>query len=309
MSNKLTHGSFTNKNDVDLALRVLYGAAHHMTRAGLHCTSWMGFLNAVQADASSNNMLASIVNLDFAVEILRHWYGARPLVILADEVGKSDDEGFVRNRLCQLMDSWAGQVHVVMSALSDYEGALGMFNTSNREVGFQILTVLGVDAFNRFQSVLTDLDKGSGNNTKKAILSYRISLAWGATAGYARAVEKLTAHLRSSDGLSSGSVIGSIVKLGDLGMETNLPPRFRADELEALLQSWDSVDCPFRQLGQVTSIMSLQEGIYEGRVLVEARQFSEQQTLFMPTVAAWHAAIWFETSFHLVQALPRSDKL
>ena len=57
----------------------------------------------------------------------------------SDEVAKSDDEGLVRNRLCQLMDSWAGQVHVVMSALSDYEGAVDMFNTSNRKVEFQIL--------------------------------------------------------------------------------------------------------------------------------------------------------------------------
>ena len=114
-------------------LRVLYGAAHHMTRARLRCTSWMGFLDAINAAASSNNMLASLVNLDFAVKILRHLYGARPLVILADEVGRSDDEGLIRNRLCQLMDSWAGQVYVVMSALSDYEGVVDTFNESKRK--------------------------------------------------------------------------------------------------------------------------------------------------------------------------------
>ena len=44
-------------------------------------------------------------------------------------------------------------------------------------------------------------------------------------------------------------------------------------------------------------------------MLVEARQTSEQHTLFMPTVAAWHAACWFETSFHLSQSFPRSQKL
>ena len=311
MSSKLTHGSFTNNNDVDLALRVLYGAAHHMTRAGLHCTSWMGFLDAINAAGSSNSILASLVNLNFVVKILRYWYGARPLVILADEVGKSDDEGRVRNRLCQLMDSWAGQVYVVMSALSDYEGTLGMFNKSNREVEFQILPVLGVDTFDKFQSVLTDLDRDSRSNTQKAILRYRIGLAWGATAGYARAVEKLTDHLRSPDGLSSGSVIGSIAKLGELGMDMSLPPRFKAEELEALLQSWESVDCPFQQLSQVIGIMSLRPGMYRGSVLVEPRSFEtpQQQTKYLPTVAAWHAASWFETSLHLVQSFPRSQKL
>ncbi|CAE7380099.1 unnamed protein product [Symbiodinium sp. CCMP2592] len=306
MSSKLNRGTLASNSAVDLALRVLYGAAHHMTRAGLRCTSWMAFLNAIHADAASNNMLACLDDLDFAVEILHHWYGTRPLVILADEVGRSD-EGLVRNRLCELMDAWAGQVYVAMSALSNYQRAVDIFSKSKRKVEFQILPVLGVDTFNKFRSVLTDLDKGSRSNTKKAILSYRIGLAWGATAGYARAVEYLTALLRDSNGLSSGSVTGSIAKIGEMG--TNLPPGFRAPELEAVLQSWDSVDCPFRQLGQVTSIMSLQEGIYEGRVLVEARHFSEQQLLFMPTVAAWHAAIWFETSFHLVQSFPRSHKL
>ncbi|CAE7904553.1 unnamed protein product, partial [Symbiodinium sp. KB8] len=271
----------------------------------------MGFLDAINAAGSSNSILASLVNLNFVVKILRYWYGARPLVILADEVGKSDDEGRVRNRLCQLMDSWAGQVYVVMSALSDYEGTLGMFNKSNREVEFQILPVLGVDTFDKFQSVLTDLDRDSRSNTQKAILRYRIGLAWGATAGYARAVEKLTDHLRSPDGLSSGSVIGSIAKLGELGMDMSLPPRFKAEELEALLQSWESVDCPFQQLSQVIGIMSLRPGMYRGSVLVEPRSFEtpQQQTKYLPTVAAWHAASWFETSLHLVQSFPRSQKL
>eukprot|EP00439_Symbiodinium_sp_Y106_P067874 s2232_g11.t1 len=309
MGNKLTQGSFTSSSAVDLALRVLYGAAHHMTRARLRCTSWMGFLDAINAAASSNNMLASLVNLDFAVKILRHLYGARPLVILADEVGRSDDEGLIRNRLCQLMDSWAGQVYVVMSALSDYEGVVDMFNESKRKVELQILPALGVDTFDKFQSVLTDLDRGSRSNTKKAILRYRIGLAWGATAGYARAVEYLTAHLRNSNGLSGGSVSGAIAEIGEMG--TNLPPRFKAEELEALLQSWESVDCPFQQLSQVIGIMSLRPGMYRGSVLVEPRRLEtpQQQTKFLPTVAAWHAASWFETSFHLPQSFPRSQKL
>ncbi|CAE7624188.1 unnamed protein product [Symbiodinium sp. CCMP2592] len=124
MGNKLTHGSVTSTSEVDLAQRVLYGAAHHMTRAGLHCTSWMGFLDAIHA-AVSSSILASLVNLNVVVKILHHLHGVRPLVILA---------------------------------------------------------------------------------------------------------------------LSGGSVAGSIADIGDMG--TNLPPQFRAEELEELLQSWELVDCP-----------------------------------------------------------------
>ena len=119
---------------------------------------------------------------------------------------------------------------VVMSAFSDYEGAVNMFNASIRTVEFQILIVLGTDTFNCFQSVLTVWDR---NRTKNAILAYRISLAWGATAGYARAVQYLTAELNKTrfKGPSGGSIMGCIAKLGDMGV--NLPPQFRADELEA----------------------------------------------------------------------------
>eukprot|EP00439_Symbiodinium_sp_Y106_P010745 s9237_g1.t1 len=174
-----------------------------------------------------------------------------------------------------------------MSAFSDYEGAVNMFNASIRTVEFQILIVLGTDTFSRFQSVLTVWDR---NRTKNAILAYSISLAWGATAGYARAVQYLTAELTSG-----GSIMGCIAKLGDMGV--NLPRQFRADELEALLETWDARACPYQQLAQVSRIKSLQRGIYQGSV-VEARQTSQQQRLFMPTVAAWHAASWFENSFN-----------
>ena len=296
-----------SNSGVDLGLRVLFGAAHHMTSTGLRCKSWMEFLDAINVVAvSSENMLQSLVDLNFVVKILRHWYGARPLLILADEVGRSDDEGLARQRLCQLMDSWAGQVSVVMSALSDYEGAVNMFNSSMRTVEFQILIVLGTDTFSRFQSVLTVWDR---NRTKNAILAYRISLAWGATAGYARAVQYLTAELNKTrfKGPSGGSIMGCIARLGDMGV--NLPPQFRADELEALLETWDSRACPYQQLAQVCRIESLQRGIYQGSVLVEARQTSQQQRLFMPTVAAWHAASWFENSFNPIESFPRVAKL
>ena len=306
MGDKWTDVFRMSNSGVDLGLRVLFGAAHHMTSTGLRCKSWMAFLDAINHAVSSENMLQSLVDLNFVVKILRHWYGARPLLILADEVGRSDDEGLARQRLCQLMDSWAGQVSVVMSAFSDYEGAVNMFNASIRTVEFQILIVLGTDTFSRFQSVLTVWDR---NRTKNAILAYRISLAWGATAGYARAVQYLTAELNKTrfKGPSGGSIMGCIAKLGDMGV--NLPPQFRADELEALLETWDSRACPYQQLAQVSRIKSLQRGIYQGSVLVEARQTSQQQRLFMPTVAAWHAASWFENSFNPMESFPRVAKL
>ena len=62
-----------------------------------------------------------------AVKILRRWYGDRPVVILADEVGKSKDEGVACQELCRVMDSWGGQVFVVMSALTSYAAAAEMF--------------------------------------------------------------------------------------------------------------------------------------------------------------------------------------
>ncbi|CAE7453351.1 unnamed protein product [Symbiodinium sp. CCMP2592] len=306
MGDKWTDGFRMSNSGVDLGLRVLFGAAYHMRSTGLRCKSWTAFLDAINHAVSSENMLQSLVDLNFVVKILRHWYGARPLLILADEMGRSDDEGLARQRLCQLMDSWAGQVSVVMSALSDYEGAVNMFNASIRPVEFQILIVLGTDTFSRFQSVLTVWDR---NKTKNAILAYRISLAWGATAGYARAVQYLTAELNKArfKGPSGGSIMGCIAKLGDMGV--NLPPQFRADELEALLETWDSRACPYQQLARVSRIKSLQRGIYQGSVLVEARQTSQQQRLFMPTVAAWHAASWFENSFNPVESFPRVAKL
>ena len=55
------------------------------------------------------------IAIRLAVKILRKWYGDRPVVILADEVGKSKDEALVRQELCRAMDSWGGQVFVVMS--------------------------------------------------------------------------------------------------------------------------------------------------------------------------------------------------
>ncbi|CAE7465127.1 unnamed protein product, partial [Symbiodinium sp. CCMP2456] len=88
MGDKWTDVSRMSNSGVDLGLRVLFGAAHHMTSTGLRCKSWMAFLDAINQAVSSENMLQSLVDLNFVVKILRHWYGARPLLILADEVQK-----------------------------------------------------------------------------------------------------------------------------------------------------------------------------------------------------------------------------
>ena len=48
-----------SNSGVDLGLRVLFGAAHHMTSTGLRCKSWMAFLDAINHAVSSENMLQS----------------------------------------------------------------------------------------------------------------------------------------------------------------------------------------------------------------------------------------------------------
>ncbi len=80
------------------------------------------------------------LDMRLAVKILRSWYGDRPVVILADEVGKSKDEALVRQELCRAMDVWGGQVFVVMSALTSYAAAVEMFGGSNRKVYIITLT-------------------------------------------------------------------------------------------------------------------------------------------------------------------------
>ena len=79
----------------DLALRVLYGAARHMSRT---TCEWRDFLRTWKSREIDS------IDIDLAVEILRSWYGDRPVVILADEVGKSKDEALVRQELCRAMD-------------------------------------------------------------------------------------------------------------------------------------------------------------------------------------------------------------
>ena len=69
--------------EADLALRVLYGAARHMSRT---TCEWRDFLRTWKSREIDS------IDIDLAVEILRRWYGDRPVVILADELGKSKDE-------------------------------------------------------------------------------------------------------------------------------------------------------------------------------------------------------------------------
>ena len=124
--------AISDNPEADLALRVLYGAARHMS--GTKC-SWREFLQEWKPLQ---------IDINLAVRILRTWYGDRPAVILADEVGKSNDEALVRQELCRTMDAWGGQVFVVMSALTNYAAAVEMFRGSNRAVYIYTLTVLGV---------------------------------------------------------------------------------------------------------------------------------------------------------------------
>ena len=135
----------------DLALRVLYGAAWHMSN--LTC-EWTGFLNTWKFRETSFE-----IDIYDAVKVLRSWYGDPPVVILADEVGKSKDEAFVRQELGRAMDALGSQVFVIMSALSNYYKAMEMFGSSNRRVYIFTLTVLGTDACDLFSAELTELNQ------------------------------------------------------------------------------------------------------------------------------------------------------
>ncbi|CAK9035396.1 Uncharacterized protein (Fragment) [Durusdinium trenchii] len=66
----------------DLALRVLFGAARHMSRTPYR---WSDFLETPKSLE---------IDINLAVKILCRWYGDRPVVILADEVGKVKGRSF-----------------------------------------------------------------------------------------------------------------------------------------------------------------------------------------------------------------------
>ena len=59
MGDKWTDVFRMSNSGVDLGLRVLFGAAHHMTSTGLRCKSWMAFLDAINHADSSEATLQS----------------------------------------------------------------------------------------------------------------------------------------------------------------------------------------------------------------------------------------------------------
>ena len=263
----------------DLALRVLYGAAWHMSN--LTC-EWTGFLNTWKFREISFE-----IDIYDAVKVLRSWYGDRPVVILADEVGKSKDEAFVRQELGRAMDALGSQVFVVMSALSNYYKAMEMFGSSNRRVYIFTLTVLGTDACDLFSAELTELNQNQAKPIKKNILQYQISLAWGATGGYARAFELMAEYISDFGGLEAPHVVSSATwHLGTVGPGP-LPPMFSTEELETLLEMWERQDCPFRSLLDIVNLMP--EATYTGSVLIDSVTKGRMQE-YLPTVAPWHAA-------------------
>ena len=280
----------------DLALRVLYGAARHMSRT---TCEWRDFLRTWKSREIDS------IDIDLAVEILRSWYGDRPVVILADEVGKSKDEALVRQELCRAMDRWGGQIFVVMSGLTNYEAVVKMFRGSQREVCIHTLTVLGTEAYDLFSAKLNELQQNQAKGIKRDILEYRISLAWGATGGYARAIEKMAIYISDfAQGLEAGVVSRAITHLAEVN---NLPPMFSTGNLESLLEIWEREDPSF--LSRMTIVNLMPGATYKGSVLIDSLTQGRMQVLCLPTVAPWHAARFFTQMRTHKNLPPRCAKL
>ena len=294
-NSKMTADDIQNLK-ADLALRVLYGAARHMS--GTKC-EWSDFVDTWKSQCANSE-----IDIRLAAPILRTWYGDRPIVILADEVGKSKDETLVRQELCRAMDSWGGQVFVVMSGLTNYEAVVKMFQGSQRQVYIYTLTVLGTQANDLLSQMLCELPQNRVINKK--ILEYRISLAWGATGGYARAIERLAEYISQQPGGLEAGVVSQATT--DLASYNALPSRFSVEELETVLEMWEQEDCPFQVLRDITEKMPA--ATYEGSVLVDSLMKEGMQVRYLPTVAPWHAARLFTSkppSFGLLG--PRCAKL
>ena len=283
--------------EADLALRVLYGAARHMSRT---TCEWRDFLRTWKSREIDS------IDIDLAVEILRRWYGDRPVVILADELGKSKDEALVRQELCRAMDLWGGQIFVVMSGLTNYEAVVKMFRGSQREVYIHTLTVLGTEAYDLFSAKLNELQQNQAKGIKRDILEYRISLAWGATGGYARAIEKMAKYIRDfAQGLEAGVVSRATTHLAE--EVNNLPPMFSTGNLESLLEIWEREDPSF--LSRMTIVNLMPEATYKGSVLIDSLTQGRMQVLYLPTVAPWHAARFFTQMQTHKNLPPRCAKL
>ena len=262
----------------DLALRVLYGATRHMSRT---TCEWRDFLKTWKSREIDS------IDVDLAVEILRAWYGDRPVVILADELGKSKDEALVRQELCRTMDTWGGQVFVVMSSLTNYKAVVEMFERSQRRLYIFTLGVLGTQANDLLFQTLRQLPQNG--RIRKGILEYRISLAWGATGGYAQAIELLSEYIRKQPGGLEAGVVGQATT--HLSSCNVLPSRFSTKELETVLEMWEQEDCPFQTLNDITEKMPA--ATYKGSVLVDSLTKKGMQVRYLPTVAPWHAARLF----------------
>jgi hypothetical protein len=295
-NSRMTEDDLAENLKTDLALRVLYGAARHMSRTKCE---WSDFVETWKSRENPE------IAIRLAVKILRKWYGDRPVVILADEVGKSKDEALVRQELCRAMDSWGGQVFVVMSSLSNYAAAKEMFRGSQREVYIHTLTVLGTEAYDLFSAKLNELQQNQAKGIKRDILEYRISLAWGATGGYARAIEKMAIYISDfAQGLEAGVVSRATTHLAEVN---NLPPMFSTGNLESLLEIWEREDPSF--LSRMTIVNLMPEATYKGSVLIDSLTQGRMQVLYLPTVAPWHAARFFTQMQTHKNLPPRCAKL
>ena len=280
---------------VDLVLRILYGAAVHMSAVKCEWRDFVGNLN--------KNKIIDLLRakgVDLAVKILREWYCQRPVVILADEVGKSNAEGFVRQTLCGAMDSWGSQVYVLMSALSEYDKVIKMFKGSNRRVRILVLPPLTGESFDLFKTKLEAIGQG----TERGKLKYRIALAWGATGGYARAIEIAAQEIARKGDMSTGVVASVIRMLGD--SQLPLPNAFSLDDLEGVLKYWEGPDCPAELLDPVQA--AFLDASYDGRVLIDT-VVSTGGVVYVPTVAPWHAAKRFTDQSLRNKTFSRCERL
>ena len=162
-----------------------------------------------------------------------------------------------------------------------------MFRGSQREVYIHTLTVLGTEAYDLFSAKLNELQQNQAKGIKRDILEYRISLAWGATGGYARAIEKMAKYIRDfAQGLEAGVVSRATTHLAE--EVNNLPPMFSTGNLESLLEIWEREDPSF--LSRMTIVNLMPEATYKGSVLIDSLTQGRMQVLYLPTVAPWHGS-------------------
>ena len=114
-------------------------------------------------------------------------------------------------------------------------------------------------------------------------MEYRISFCWGATGGYARAIETVVEYISQP-----------------------LPPLFCKEELQTLLKIWEQQGCPFQSLRSIVNLMP--EATYQGSLLVDSVAKRREQ-VYLPTVAPWHAASFFTSAWQTHNMPPGCAKL